>query len=92
MSSSSKEHLNKIADGIKEMSNPEVAQNILEAYTFIWSLLDPDKFGLSCSAEVRDEARHVLGLKKVETNQLNYAKSLGLDENTPEIKTIVDKL
>lgn len=34
---------------------------------FIRSLLNPDKFGLSVSAEIRDEARSVLGMKKVET-------------------------
>lgn len=34
---------------------------------FIRSLLNPESFGLSVSAEVRDEARYVLGMKKVET-------------------------
>lgn len=34
---------------------------------FIRSLLNPDGFGHAVSAEVRDEARYVLGMKKVET-------------------------
>jgi hypothetical protein len=36
-------------------------------YDFIRSLLNPDMFGHSVTAEVRDEARYVLGMKKVET-------------------------
>lgn len=34
---------------------------------FIKSLLNPEDFGHSVTAEVRDEARYVLGMKKVET-------------------------
>lgn len=34
---------------------------------FIYSLLDPEMFGHAVSAEVRDEARKVLGMKPVET-------------------------
>ena len=34
---------------------------------FISSLLDPEMFGYAVSAEVRDEARHLLGMEKVET-------------------------
>jgi len=36
-------------------------------HDFICSLLNPDMFGHSVTAEVRDEARYVLGMKKVET-------------------------
>ena len=36
-------------------------------YDFIRSLLNPDMFGHSVTAEVRDEARYVLGMKRVET-------------------------
>lgn len=36
-------------------------------HDFIRSLLNPDMFGHSVTAEVRDEARYVLGMKKVET-------------------------
>lgn len=38
-----------------------------EVYRFLKSLLDPDSFGHAVSAEVRDEARVLLGKKKVET-------------------------
>lgn len=34
---------------------------------FLRSLLDPDKFGHAVTAEVRDEARVLLGWDKVET-------------------------
>lgn len=37
-----------------------------EVYRFIQSLLDPGKFGHAVSAEVRDEARVLLGLGKSE--------------------------
>lgn len=33
---------------------------------FIESLLDPEMFGYAVSAEVRDEARRVLGIEPVE--------------------------
>jgi len=36
---------------------------------FIRSLLNPEMFGHAVSAEVRDEARYVLGMKKVETSK-----------------------
>jgi len=36
---------------------------------FIRSLLNPEMFGYAVSAEVRDEARYVLGMKKVETTK-----------------------
>ena len=34
---------------------------------FVRRLLDPEGFGHAVSAEVRDEARVLLGMKKVET-------------------------
>jgi hypothetical protein len=34
---------------------------------FVRSLLDPEGFGHTVSAEVRDEARHALGIPKSET-------------------------
>jgi hypothetical protein len=40
---------------------------------FLRSLLDPEKYGHAVSAEVRDEARVLLGLNKVETIGVNYA-------------------
>lgn len=36
---------------------------------FIRSLLNPEMFGHAVSAEVRDEARYVLGMKKVESTK-----------------------
>jgi hypothetical protein len=38
-----------------------------QVHHFLKSLLDPDKFGMAVTAEVRDEARALLGMKKVET-------------------------
>ena len=43
-----------------------MAQNILDAYKFIHRMLDPEGFGHAVTAEVRDEARHILGMPKVE--------------------------
>lgn len=40
-----------------------------EVYTFLKSLLDPERFGHAVSAEVRDTARALLGMDKVETVQ-----------------------
>ena len=37
-----------------------------DVYRFIKSLVDPEKFGHAVSAEVRDEARVLLGLGKAE--------------------------
>ena len=39
-----------------------------ELVAFIRSLLDPESFGFAVSKEVRDEARHVLGMPRVETH------------------------
>jgi hypothetical protein len=38
-----------------------------DVYKFLKNLLDPDMFGMVVSAEVRDQARTLLGMKKVET-------------------------
>lgn len=35
---------------------------------FLYQLLDPEGYGHAVSAEVRDEVRDLLGMKKVETN------------------------
>ena len=40
-----------------------------DVYRFIKGLIDPGKFGHAVSAEVRDEARVLLGLGRVETEQ-----------------------
>ena len=37
-----------------------------DVYRFIKSLIDPEKFGHAVSAEVRDEARVLLGLGRAE--------------------------
>jgi hypothetical protein len=37
-----------------------------DVYRFIKSLVDPEKFGHAVSAEVRDEARVLLGLGRAE--------------------------
>ena len=36
-------------------------------YIFLKNLLDPEMYGFAVTAEVRDSARVLLGLKKVET-------------------------
>ena len=38
-----------------------------DVYKFLKGLLDPGRFGHAVTAEVRDEARVLLGKKKVET-------------------------
>jgi hypothetical protein len=67
--SSSREHLQTIADFIKTLppEQVEVATNIYQTYAFVARLLDPEGFGLAVSAEVRDEARVCLGMPKAET-------------------------
>lgn len=39
---------------------------------FLKSLLDPEMFGHAVTAEVRDEARKLLGMKPVETIGRNF--------------------
>ena len=63
--------MSKLQEIAEEISNwPDekepMARNILDAYQFINSMLDPEKFGHAVSAEVRDSAREVLGMPKVE--------------------------
>jgi len=43
-------------------------------YTFFKSLLDPSRFGHAVTAEVRDEARVLLGMEKVETKHVKVGK------------------
>ena len=40
-----------------------------EVEAFLKNLLDPEMYGHAVTAEVRDEARILLGMKKVETTQ-----------------------
>ena len=49
-------------------------RNILDAYKFIYSMLDPEGFGHAVSAEVRDGARQILGMPKVE--QASYGMDI----------------
>jgi hypothetical protein len=64
------EKLQKIADEISKWDDKHepLAQDILDAYKFIYRLLDPEGFGFAVSAEVRDAARVVVGLEPVEQN------------------------
>lgn len=48
---------------VKIMENM-MSENV---HNFLKSLLDPERFGHAVSAEIRDEARVLLGKKKVET-------------------------
>ncbi len=65
-----KEKIQRIADKISEWpdEDEDIAQNILDAYRLVNRLLDPEGFGFAVSAEVRDAARVVLGIKPVEQN------------------------
>lgn len=40
-----------------------------DVYSFLKALLDPERYGHAVTAEIRDEARVLLGKKKVETVQ-----------------------
>ena len=64
------EKIQRIADKISEWpdEDEDIAQNILDAYRLVNRLLDPEGFGFAVSAEVRDAARVVLGIKPVEQN------------------------
>jgi len=46
-----------------------------DVYNFMKSLLDPEKFGHAVTAEVRDEARVLLGLGRSETEKYARKKS-----------------
>lgn len=65
-----KEKIQRIADKISEWpdEDEDIAQNIFDAYRLVNRLLDPEGFGFAVSAEVRDAARVVLGMKPVEQN------------------------
>tara|TARA_B100002019_G_scaffold289653_1_gene305694 strand:+ start:960 stop:1169 length:210 start_codon:yes stop_codon:yes gene_type:complete len=65
-----KEKIQRIADKISEWpdEDEDIAQNVLDAYRLVNRLLDPEGFGFAVSAEVRDAARVVLGIKPVEQN------------------------
>lgn len=49
-----------------------------EVETFLRNLLNPEMYGHAVTAEVRDEARVLLGMKKVETPQRK--KGFALEE------------
>lgn len=49
-----------------------------ELKRFVKSLLDPEGFGHAVSAEVRDEARKLLGMKPVETPQTGWKIAEGV--------------
>ncbi len=44
-----------------------------DVYSFLKGLLDPERFGHAVTAEVRDEARVLLGKSKVETVKVGFA-------------------
>jgi hypothetical protein len=43
---------------------------------FLRNLLDPEMFGFAVTAEVRDEARVLLGMEKVETKPMKVGFEL----------------
>ncbi len=49
-----------------------------EVENFLRNLLNPDMYGHAVTAEVRDEARVLLGMEKVETKQKK--KGFALEE------------
>lgn len=53
-------HRNYIMDNVISMKEAQMEK-------FVRRLLDPEGFGHAVTAEVRDEARVLLGMKKVET-------------------------
>lgn len=53
-------HRNCIMDNVISMKEAQMEK-------FVRRLLDPEGFGHAVTAEVRDEARVLLGMKKVET-------------------------
>ncbi len=50
----------------------------VEVHAFLKSLINPDMYGHAVTAEVRDEARVLLGMKKVETKRKK--KGFALEE------------
>ena len=61
-------HLRVVVIDLQDDEHEPLAQEILDAYKFIYRLLDPEGFGFAVSAEVRDAARVVVGLEPVEQN------------------------
>jgi hypothetical protein len=47
--------------------NKTIEEQKLDALKLVNRLLDPEDLGHAVSAEVRDEAREVLGMERVET-------------------------
>jgi hypothetical protein len=47
-----------------------------DVYRFLKNLLDPEMYGWAVTAEVRGEARRLLGKQKVETNNESLHRSL----------------
>lgn len=56
-----------------DLLDAETKQKMTEE--FLRSLLNPDMFGFSVSAEVRDQARILLGLKPVEQEQYHVTRT-----------------
>lgn len=48
--------------------------------TFLRNLLDPEKYGHAVTAEVRDEARVLLGMEKVEMKQFQSKVGFAIEE------------
>lgn len=59
------------------MSEPVNIVSHAEYIRFLKNLLDPEMFGHAVTAEVRDEARKLLGMKPVETTQTGWNISEG---------------
>lgn len=52
-----------------------------DTVTFLKNLLDPEVYGLAVTAEVRDEARKLLGMPTVETPCVNCGSMINLCGN-----------
>lgn len=51
----------------KEEKRLELEARVFVLERFVKRMLDPDGFGFSVTAEVRDEARRLMGIEPVET-------------------------
>ena len=51
-----------------------------EVEAFLRNLLNPEMYGHAVTAEVRDQARVLLGMDKVETETLQCKKGFALEE------------
>ena len=49
-----------------------------DVHRFLKNLLDPEMFGHAVTAEVRDEARKLLGMEPVETPKIGWNISEGV--------------